>query len=167
VGFVAARGITTGTGNGNYSPEGKLTRAQFLVMTMRAYGISPDEKWDDNFADAGNDYYSGYLAAAKRLGITKGKGSNLYAPDSEITRQEMFTLLYNTLKLMGELPGGKAGRPLTAFSDADKTAPWAKDAMSLFAAAGTIEGSGGRLNPAETSTRAQMAQMLYNLLSGQ
>ena len=39
VGFVAAREITKGTGDGKYSPEDKLTRGQFLVMMMRAYGI--------------------------------------------------------------------------------------------------------------------------------
>lgn len=164
VGFAAARGITEGTGNGNFSPGTKLTRAQFLVMMMRAYGISPDENPEDNFADAGKTYYTGYLAAAKRLGITKGTGSNMYAPDNEITRQEMFTLLYNALRLLNELPKGKEGKPLAAFSDAEQVAPWAMDAMSLFTLTGTMRGSDGRLSPEDTGTRAQMAQILYNLM---
>ena len=37
VSFIAARGITTGTGNGRFSPQAKLTRGQFIVMVMRAY----------------------------------------------------------------------------------------------------------------------------------
>lgn len=94
VGFIAARGITTGTGNGNYSPEAKLTRGEFLVMMMRAYGIEPDANRSDNFADAGSTYYTGYLAASKRMGISGGAGNNMFAPGKEITRQEMFTLLY-------------------------------------------------------------------------
>lgn len=104
VGFVAARGITKGTGNEKFSPEGKLTRGQFLVMAMRAYGIAPDENRSDNFIDAGNTYYTGYLAAAKRLGITKGIGNNMFGPENNVTRQEMFTLLYNILKLVNSLP---------------------------------------------------------------
>lgn len=39
VNFIAAREITIGTGRGNYSPNGKLTRAQFIVMLMRTFGI--------------------------------------------------------------------------------------------------------------------------------
>ena len=35
----------------------------------------------DNFSDAGNTYYTGYLAAAKRLGITAGLGDNLLCPE--------------------------------------------------------------------------------------
>ena len=68
VSFVAARDITTGTGNGNFSPMEKLTRGQFLVMVMRAYGIAANSASTDNFSDAGNTYYTGYLAAAEKPG---------------------------------------------------------------------------------------------------
>ena len=165
VSFVAARDITTGTGNGNYSPDTKLTRGQFLVMVMRAYGIEADSTSNDNFSDAGNTYYTGYLAAAKSLGITDGIGNNMFAPEKEITRQEMFTLLYNTLDSIGELPAGTTGNALNSYSDAGEIASWAKDAMTLFVGTGTISGSGNQLNPADTTNRAQMAQVLYNLLS--
>ena len=164
VGFIAARGITTGTGSGNYRPDAKLTRGEFLVMLMRAYGIKPDTNSKDNFADCGNTYYTGYLAAAKRLGISRGVGSNLFAPDKEITRQEMFTLLYNGLKAIDRLPKGNAGKPLSAFSDAGQVASWAKDAMTMMAGAGAVGGSGGKLSPSASTTRAEMAQVLYNLL---
>lgn len=165
VSFIAARGVTTGTGNGNYSPESKLTRSEFIVMMMRAYGIAPDTATADNFADAGNTYYTGYLAAAKRLGISGGVGNNMFAPGTEITRQEMFTLLYNALKAIGQLPEGNTGKTLSAFSDAGQINSWAKEAMTLMVKNGTVSGSGGKLTPKETTTRAQMAQVLYNLMS--
>lgn len=60
--FLTARGIATGMKDGSFQPNGTLTRGQFLVMTMRAYGISPLENAAGNFADAGNSYYTGYLA---------------------------------------------------------------------------------------------------------
>ena len=165
VSFVAARGITTGTGNGNYSPEAQLTRGQFLVMVMRAYGIIADENPQDNFADGGNTYYTGYLAAAKRLGITSGIGNNMFAPEKKITRQEMFTLLYNILKQQGKLPAMVTENALASYSDSNKIASWAKDAMTFLVGTGTISGNGGNLNPTGTTNRAQMAQVLYNLLS--
>ncbi len=165
IGFIAARGITTGTGSGNYSPEARLTRGEFIVMMMRSYGIEPDTDLTNNFADAGNTCYTGYLAAAKRLGISAGVGNNMFAPAKQITRQEMFTLMYNALKVIGELPGGTPGKSLSDFSDAGEIAAWAKDAMTLFVETGTIGGSGGKLTPTDTTTRAQLAQVLYNLLS--
>ena len=171
VSFIAAREITTGTGNGDFSPEAKLTRGQFIVMLMKAYGIAPDANPKDNFKDAGSAYYTGYLAAAKRLGISAGVGNNLFAPGKEITRQEMFTLLYNALKAIGKLPQGKAlpdgntGKTLSNFGDAGDIAYWAKDAMKLLVETGIIGGSSGKLTPVNTTTRAEMVQLLYNLLS--
>jgi hypothetical protein len=163
--FIAAREITGGTGDGTtYSPEAKLTRGEFIVMMMRAYGIAPDANPTDNFSDAGNTYYTGYLAAAKRLGITAGVGNNMYAPGKEITRQEMFTLLYNALKVIVQLPQGDPGKTLSDFTDAGQIDPWAKEAMKLLVESGTVSGSNGKLTPTGTTTRAEMAQVLYNLL---
>lgn len=85
VAFIAARGITTGSGDGYYSLNSRLTRAQFIVMMMRAYGIEPSGTNSGseagsggviaNFPDAGNAYYTAYLAEAKQLGISKGDES--------------------------------------------------------------------------------------------
>jgi len=164
VSFIAAREITKGTGSGNFSPEAKLTRGQFIVMLMRAYAIAPDLNPQDNFADAGSAYYTSYLAAAKRLGISAGVGDNMFAPEKEITRQEIFTLLYNALKAIGQLPQNDSGKVLSDFSDAEQIDAWAKDALNLLVRAGIIGGSNGKLSPLNTTTRAEMAQVLYNLL---
>ncbi len=164
VSFIAAREITSGTGRGKYSPDAKLTRAEFLVLLMRAYGIAPDTNPKDNFADAGNAYYTNYLAAAKRLGISAGVGNNMYRPGKEITRQEMFTLLYNALNVIGRLPQGNSGKTLSDFSDAGSIATWARDAMKRLVETGIVSGSGGKLFPTNNTTRAEMAQVLYSLL---
>ncbi len=166
VNFIAAREVTQGTGNNNYSPESKLTRAEFIVMMMRAYGISPDANTtNDNFSDAGNTWYTGYLAAAKQLGISAGIGNNLFAPKKDITRQEMFTLLYNALKVINQLPDGVSGKTINDFTDAGDIASWGIEAMALLVETGNISGSNDKLAPQDTATRAQMAQILYNLLN--
>ncbi len=164
VSFISARSITGGTGGGKYSPKAKLTRGEFIVLLMRAYGVAPDENPVDNFADGGHTYYTGYLAAAKQMGISGGVGNNLYAPDREISRQEMFTLLYNALKVIKRLPQGDSGKILADFTDAADIAAWSQEAMTLLVRTGAIEGNAGKLTPLGTSTRAEMAQLLYNLL---
>ena len=164
VGYVAARGITTGTGNGSFSPNASLTRGQFIVMLLRAFGISPAENLTDNFTDAGNTYYTKYLAAAKQLGIAGGIGNNLFAPDREITRQEMCTLLYHALGLLNRLPEGASGKTMADFLDKADIASWASDAVTAFVKAGVLNGSDDKLLPTGILSRAQMAQIFYNLM---
>lgn len=165
VSFIGARGITDGTGNRNYSPEERLTRGEFITLIMRAYGIAPDENYTNNFDDAGNTYYTGYLATVKRLRISEGIGNNMYDPDKEITCQEMFTLLYNTLIVVGQLPEDSSNKMLSDFADADQISPWAKEAMTSMVKIGAVTGNNGKLTPLSTTTRADMAKVLYNLLS--
>jgi hypothetical protein len=134
-------------------------------MLLKAYGIEPDTSPAENFTDAGNTWYTGYLAAAKSMGIATGVGDNLFAPEREVTREEMFTLLYNVLKAIDKLPEGNTGTPLAGFSDAGQVDAWAIDAITKLTEAGIVGGIDGRLAPADTATRAQMAQLLYKLLS--
>ena len=163
--YLAARNITLGTGNGLFSPRGKLTRGQFMVLVMRAYGISPDENLKDNFSDAGNTYYTGYLAAAKRLGLSKGIGNNMFGPEIEISRQELFTLLYNVLKETGNLPGSDVGKDINSFNDADQVASYAKEAITFLVRTGIVQGYNNELNPRGKAERAEAVQLLYNLMS--
>lgn len=165
VNYVSARGIASGTGNDQFSPNNKLTRGQLLVMLMKAYDLKAEENSKDNFSDAGNTYYTGYLAAAKKLDITSGVGNNNYAPEKEINRQEMFTMLYNTLKVLDKLPQVTKETGLDNMSDQAQVAPWAKEAMTLFVNAEVASGSAGKVLPKESTSRAQMAQVLYNLMT--
>ncbi len=165
VGFMAARSIANGVGDGRFAPVNNVIRADFLVMVMNSYGIEPDASVDNNFSDAGNKYYTAYLGTAKRLGLVSGIGSNKYAPEATISRQDMFVILYRVLDKLGELPAGTSGKNLEDFNDTGDMAAYAKDAMKLFVETGIISGDGRNLNPKATSTRAQAAQVLYNLLS--
>ena len=163
--FLAAREITGGTSADTFSPDATLTRGQFITLVMRAYGIAADENPKDNFTDAGDTYYTGYLAAAKRLGISSGIGDNKFAPEQAITRQEMFTLLYNALKAIEQLPEKDSGKALSDFTDSQSISSYAQEAMAYLAKTGVVGGNNGQLSPTNTTTRAQMAQVLYNLLS--
>ncbi len=166
VDFIAARGITAGINENKFGPEENITRAQFVVLLMNAFQISAqNQEGYENFADAGNTYYTDYLQAAKSMGIVNGVGNNMFAPEQEITRQEMFVILYNALKAADELPSGVDGADLSAFSDAGQVAGWAQEAAAALVKSGIVEGYNSSLNPTATTTRAEFAQVLYNLLT--
>ncbi len=165
VSYLAARSITGGTSETTFSPDATLTRGQFITLLLRAYGIDADSSTANNFADAGNTYYTGYLAAAKRLGISNGVGDNKFAPEQAVTRQDMFTMLYNALKAIDQLPEDDSGKALSDFTDSKSISSYAQDAMAYLVKTGVVGGNNGQLSPTNTTTRAQMAQVLYNLLS--
>ncbi|SDY02164.1 S-layer homology domain-containing protein [Paenibacillus sp. CF384] len=165
--FLAARDIAAGTDENHYSPLANVTRGQFLVLLLKAYGIVPNETEADNFADAGNTYYSNYLGAAKRLGITNGLGDNVFAPDKVITRQDLFTLLYRSLDALGKLPTAKSGASVSSFTDANQIAAYAQEAAAALVEGGVVSGNNGKLSPKGVTTRAEVAQVLYNLLANE
>jgi hypothetical protein len=165
VGYLAARSITTGTDETHFSPNSAVTRGQFVVLLLNAYGIKAEAAGADNYSDAGNAYYTNYLAAAKRLGIANGVGDNQFEPNKEITRQELFTLLHRSLEVLGEIPAVQTGATVESFSDAGQIAGYSKDAFKVLVESGVITGNDSKLNPQGVSTRAQVAQVLYNLLS--
>ncbi|MCF8023199.1 MAG: S-layer homology domain-containing protein [Clostridiales bacterium] len=165
IGFMAAREIVNGVGQNKFAPDDNVTRAEFLVMVMNAYGIERDRIVTDNFSDARKAYYTPYLGTAKRLGLVSGVGNNLYMPDARISRQDMFVILHRILEQLGELPGGDSGRTLGSFNDAGEISGYAVNTLKLFVETGTIEGDGQNLNPKANSTRAEATQVLYNLLS--
>jgi hypothetical protein len=168
VDFIAARGIAFGTGNNRFSPEARLTRAQFVVLLLNAYRINTQNNTEfahvGNFTDAGNTYYTNYLLAARGLGIVSGTGSNRFMPEQSITRQEMFAMLYNALSLLDELPATSVDKELSDFNDAGQTADWAKPAVVALVKSGIVGGYNNRLYPTSETTRAESAQVLYNLL---
>ncbi|QVY61280.1 S-layer homology domain-containing protein [Cytobacillus gottheilii] len=163
--YIAAHGITDGTGNGKFSPDAKLTRGQFLVMLLRSYGIDVDDTVTDNFVDAGNTYYTDYLATAKKLGITNGIDGKKFAPGRQITRQDMFTLIYRTLAFLEKLPEPTTNKTLSDYADAGQVSDHAKEAVNHLIEAGIIVGNKGKMNPLDRTTRSELSKVLYNLLT--
>lgn len=166
VNFVSARGILPKNINGSYEPNVNINRAEFLAMLMKAYDIEPDYTLIGNFSDSIENPYSEYLLAAKKLKITVGVGNNKFEPEREISREEMFTLLYNTLDNLGNLPKEKIDRGISEFDDYAQISPWAHNTMNHFIKAGIINGTdNNKLLPKDKTSRAQMAQIIYNLIS--
>lgn len=70
----------------------------------------------------------------------------------------MFTMPYRALDELNELP-----EALSDFSDYASISDYTKDAFETLVKGGIVSGSHGKLNPTDQSTRAQMAQIFYNL----
>jgi hypothetical protein len=101
---LAADGVTSGCGSGNYCPESPVTRAQMAVFLLRSkYGSSYSPPAVGNSSGFG-DVQPGYWAAAwiKQLvaeGITAGCGSGNYCPESPVTCAQMAVFLVRTFNL--------------------------------------------------------------------
>lgn len=157
--FASEKGITSGVSENVFAPNDKVTRGQFITMLCRAYGIK--ELTGDNFADCGNTWYTGYLAAAKQLGISNGVGDNKFAPEKEITREEMVTLIYNYLKSIGEVDEEIQE---ATFADNDSISNWAKAGVAFASEKGYVNGKGNNLfDPNGDATRAELAQIFFNM----
>ncbi len=159
--FASKEGITSGVSATSFAPNDKVTRGQFVTMLCRAYGV--EEMTGDNFADCGDTWYTGYLAAAKQLGISNGVGDNKFAPEKEITREEMVTLIYNYLKSIGEVT---EGQDTTSFADDAEISEWAKAGVAYANENGIVNGKGdNKFAPKDTATRAELVQIFYNIFS--
>ena len=159
---LAAKGIISGTSATTFNPGKKITRADFIVMLVKALKL--DAVFTDNFADVNSDkYYYEAVGIAKKLGITSGTGNNRFNPKDEISRQDMMVLVVNALKAAGiELDAGTAA-DMADFKDAKKVAGYAQDAVAALIKAGVIKGSNNAINPGSDLIRAEAAAVIYQI----
>ena len=93
VAWAVENGITTGTGDGKFSPDATCTRAQSVTFLFRAIGKLVDSKaeFSDVLADS---YYANAVDWAVENGVTNGIGDGLFGPDNSCTRAQIVTFLY-------------------------------------------------------------------------
>ena len=95
--WAASLGITTGTGNGMFSPDATCTRAQAMAFIWRsqksaaADGANP---FNDVAADA---YYADAVLWAVANGITNGTSDTTFSPNANCTRAQIVTFLFRCL----------------------------------------------------------------------
>jgi glucose/arabinose dehydrogenase len=101
---LAADGITSGCGGGNYCPEAPVTRAQMAVFLLRAeHGAlynPPSVGVTSGFNDVPTNYWAaGWIKQLAAEGITSGCGDSNYCPESPVTRAQMAVFLVKTFSL--------------------------------------------------------------------
>jgi hypothetical protein len=100
---LKAEGITTGNGDGTYTPDANLTRAEMAVFVLRAkMGGAyqpPACQWDYGDAPCPNHWASAWISEVKRRGISYGCVANEYCPDDTVDRAQAASFIARTFAL--------------------------------------------------------------------
>ena len=160
VGQVCARGLMAGTGDGRFSPDGNLTRAQLVTILWRMEG-EPAADGALRFGDVdAAGWYGPAVRWAASEGIVNGYSETVFGPGDDLTREQLMTILYRYAVTKGF---GYAGdwTYLLGVPDRTEIALWAYEAACWMVKYGIVTGTGdGRLSPGAPATRAQAAVML-------
>lgn len=165
---LAARGIVTGDPDGSFRPNGKVTRAEFVKLLLPLFagaGAGADRVSSAPFADVPQDaWYAEAVERAAAAGIVQG-ADGTFRPTDPVTREEMAVMLDRALGIVtDDLDPEKL---LGVFADGTKVSGWARMQVAYAVKAGLLKGSGGRLNPGATATRAEAATVLLRVLEAQ
>ncbi len=146
-----------------FSPDSNVSREEFLVMVMHLLGVDdPGECKATSFADDADiqTKNKAYVQAACNAGIIRGRsvdGVIRFCPKEPITRAEAAVMLNNIL-------GADVPVNASSFSDSESIPAWAKNALYALNGVGILRGTGsGSMAPFSTLTKAQTAQILFNL----
>jgi hypothetical protein len=173
--IMAARQIVDGMTETEFAPETPVMRAQFTALLTRALGLDESavgtgadavgaDRFDDVPADA---WYRASVEVAYRAGIVGGVGDREFAPDEQITREQMAVMLvgaYN--RLAGTTLADSATTQEVKFTDEGTVSGWARENVRLAASLRLMDGSDdGAFYPQQSATRAQAAAVIYRLLT--
>lgn len=145
-----------------------MTRAEFCAIVVRALPqveIAKTGVFDDVKAEA---WYAAYVDTANAKGIVNGTEAKKFSPDSTITWQEAAAMVARASALAGlenELDAQAARDILAQFGDYIQIADYAKLPMAFCYQQGILDDSALNVEPAKVITRAEIAQMLYNMLN--
>ena len=148
-----------------FEPQGTLTRAEFATMLYRV-SYAPVVTGKSTYSDVKTgDWYYDAVVWATEAGVVNGMGDGTFAPNDNITRQEMATMLYRLAKAE-KVEEDK----LASFPDAASVADWAKDAMNWAVSTEIVNGSThddkvNYLDPTATALRCQAAAVACRYLA--
>lgn len=162
--FVYEKGLFSGTGDTTFSPDAPMTRAMFV--TVLANNTSNFNKADyvnkSSFSDVDkNQWYAAGVEWANRANIVSGMGGGIFAPNQNVSREQMALIMYNYAIKTGNDTSIDSGVE-SNFSDFGSVASWAREAMKWAATHGIIRGENGRINPQNQARRCEVATVITN-----
>lgn len=166
---VQNAGIARGCSTATYCPDDAVSRAQmavFLVRGSHGSSFSPPPASGTKFADVPSDFWAAsFVEQLAADGITRGCGTNLFCPNSTVTRAQMAVFLVRARHGSGFVPPPASG---TIFADVPADY-WAAPFVEQLYADGVTGGCASnprRYCPDDDATRGEMATFLartYNL----
>ena len=160
--LVAEAGIIKGYDDGLFHGDNHVTREEFAAMLVRALGLTDNGK-ACAFTDISGRWSEEAIRIAAQNGLVNGVDATTFAPDAEITRQEMMTMIARALKATGLNVTGSDD--LSGYADANEVSGWALSSVRTLVASGIISGDNGKLNPTGTCTRSESAAVFSRLLA--
>lgn len=157
--YAVENGLFQGTSATTFEPNANMNRAMLVTVLYRMSG--EQAKADTAFGDvAQNAWYAEAVAWAKTNGIVSGVSATQFAPNQNVTREQMAVILYRYAQYKGQ-ETGNADANLAAFADANTVSSYAVPAMNWAVKNGLISGtSATTLSPNGSATRAQVATIL-------
>lgn len=161
--FVKDNKIMTGDGNGLFRPNDSITREEWVKTVLTAFVIdTKDAGCEFTDVDAGRWSYP-YIAKAFEMEIINGVSDTLFAPMSNISRQDAAVMFYRGAKAARE--NALTDIAVSSFTDEEQIADYAKDPINFLYKAGIINGyEDGSFRPNAPITRAEAAKMIYTAL---
>lgn len=163
VNYAYQNKLFSGMSETTFAPNVPMSRAM-LVQVLYNMAGKPEVSGTSSFRDVGSAWYQNAVTWASQNGIVYGTGKHTFSPESAVTREQTAAILQRYMQKTGK--DTSASADLSKYPDAASVSAWAKDSMQWAVGSGLIEGvrSGSTvtLSPQDSSTRAQIAQMLYN-----
>ena len=162
--FVIQRGLFSGTGDGKFSPNMPMTRGMFVTVLGKLAKVDLTRFTSSSFKDVNSDaYYLPYIQWANTSGIVNGVSSEEFAPDMEISREQMAVMLLNYIKAMNIYLATLNEEK--QFADTDEMSIWAKEAVKAIQMSGIISGKpDNKFDPKGIATRAEVSSMLRRFI---
>ena len=160
--FVFRNNIFSGTTPTTFSPNTPMTRGMFVTVLHRLDGL-PDSTAASMFSDVRNPsaFYYDAVVWANANGIVTGFADGTFRPNDSVTREQMAAIMHRYAEFRG-LDVSAGGSVFDMFPDAVNVSGFAAEAMRWAVSREIIRGSGGMLNPRNTATRAEVAQIILN-----
>lgn len=163
VAFAASRELFSGTSETTFGPEIPMNRGMLVTVLYRLEDM-PVISGGNPFTDVEDGmYYTDAVLWADTSGIVAGDGSGAFAPNRDITREELAVILHRYAQHKGY--GTSERADLSAYADAGSISSYAVQAMAWANAAGLITGDGsGALNPGGPASRSEVAAILQRFM---
>ncbi|MEK4508269.1 cadherin-like beta sandwich domain-containing protein [Paenibacillus sp. FSL K6-2524] len=165
---MGSRLIVQGTGEGIFSPDKPITRAEFAAIVVRGLGLKPESDVTGFVDVKASDWYSDAVWTAKQYQLISGFDDGSFRPMEMITREQAMMIISKAMTLTGlkdRLPVQDAIVTLRPFADEGQVASWAQSDVAACILAGIITGrSDGTIAAKVSVTRAEVTIMLQQLL---
>ncbi|WP_405152972.1 glycosyl hydrolase 53 family protein [Paenibacillus sp. FSL K6-0108] len=163
------KGIISGMTDTRFSPQGELTRAQFLQMIMKGIGgsHSPDTSTLALIDVKSDQWYSDSVRLGLEMGIVQGRADGTFGANDRISREDMAVMLYRAIQVMKQNASevNDSSSSSNGFNDSSDIAEYAKQAVAAMQEQGLLQGmANGSFAPKQQANRAQGAVAVARMM---